>query len=415
MRHKLLTGCYQPQRPMRTLRVHGDENVPPIVQGHKTLHSRNKSSPALSTMALAGVTRVGNKRTAFGDVSNTAANRPSRDDLAINNKAGVEMTEKAIQLQQDKKPITLSRPAQRPLSVSGLKALLNNVGNTSSNGNTKQDATLLANTRKVLTKRNTTIFKDPLAQQIETSIVKVQQILPIKTQVAPVHRDLDTRHIQGKPEEPQLRRVPSTHVIANEPPREVELVSILPVPETTGTTRTDGAFIDDFGNVHFCEYTDETDEPCDQPIEQNDGVLLPEATRKAENAARLRLLVGAEIENAQLEMARPQVLPAVSEPEEYWDEDEYEENYDEEGYMTARSFKSRGDNTTGGATTILFPKVTNKVKKELAAAKELVENSRTADEIEDEAWDMSMVAEYGDEIFQYMKELEVCSFLPILE
>ena len=395
---------------MRTLRVHGDENVPPIVQGHKTLHSRNKSSPALSTMALAGVTRAGNKRTVFGDVSNTAANRPSRDDLAISNKAAFEMTEKAIQLQQEKKTITLSRPAQRPLSVSGLKALLNNVGNTSSNGNTKQDTTLLANTRKVLTKRNTAIFKDPLMlQQTEKSVVEVQQLLPVKTQVAPVHRDPGTQHILDKPQEAQLRRVQSTRVVTSEPSTEAELVPIKPVPETTAITRTDGAFIDELGNVHFCEYTDETDEPCNQNIDHNDGELFPEEIRKAENAARLRLLVGTQIENAQLELAQPKLLPAVSEPEEYWDDEEYEENYDEEGYMTARSFKSRGDNTTGGATTILFPKVTNKVKKELAAAKELVENNRTADEIEDEAWDMSMVAEYGDEIFQYMKELEVRS------
>ncbi|MCJ1281549.1 hypothetical protein MMC26_000869 [Xylographa opegraphella] len=397
----------KPQRPMRAIRVHGDENVPPIVQGHKTLHSRNKSSPALSTMALAGVIRVGNKRTAFGDVSNTAANRPSRDDLAINNKAGFEMSEKAMQPPQDKKPIALSRPAQRPMSVSGLKALLNNVGNTSSNGNAKQDTTLLANTRKVLTKRNTAIFKDPLSQQVEKPIVDLEQVLPVKSQAAPVHRDLDGRQIHDKPEVPQLRKVRSTHIVTGELPSDVELASVMLVPETTGITRSDGAFIDDFGNVHFCEYTDETDEPCDQPIEQNDGALLPEETRKAENAARLHVLVGAQIENAQLEMARPHLLPAVLEPEEYWDEEEYEENYEEEGYMTARSFKSRGDNTTGGATTILFPKVTNKVKKELAVAKELVENNRTADEIEDEAWDMSMVAEYGDEIFQYMKELEI--------
>jgi hypothetical protein len=103
-------------------------------------------------------------------------------------------------------------------------------------------------------------------------------------------------------------------------------------------------------------------------------------------------------------------LPLVSEPEEYWEEEE-EEVYDEQGYTTAHSYRSRGDNTTGGATTVLFPKVTNKVKKELAIAKEIVESSRTLEEIEDEAWDTSMVAEYGDEIFSYMRELEV-SFFP---
>jgi hypothetical protein len=101
----------------------------------------------------------------------------------------------------------------------------------------------------------------------------------------------------------------------------------------------------------------------------------------------------------------------VSEPEEYWEEEEEEELYDEQGYTTAHSYRSRGDNTTGGATTVLFPKVTNKVKKELALAKDIVESSRTAEEIEDEQWDTSMVAEYGDEIFHYMRELEVCPFL----
>jgi hypothetical protein len=97
--------------------------------------------------------------------------------------------------------------------------------------------------------------------------------------------------------------------------------------------------------------------------------------------------------------------PLVSEPEEYWEDEE--EIYDEQGYTTAHSYRSRGDNTTGGATTVLYPKVTNKIKNEIAAAKAFVESSRTIEEIEDELWDTSMVAEYGDEIFAYMRELEV--------
>jgi hypothetical protein len=41
-------------------------------------------------------------------------------------------------------------------------------------------------------------------------------------------------------------------------------------------------------------------------------------------------------------------------------------------------------------------------------AKEHVLQHQTEEEIEEEAWDVSMVAEYGDEIFAYMRELEVC-------
>jgi hypothetical protein len=98
--------------------------------------------------------------------------------------------------------------------------------------------------------------------------------------------------------------------------------------------------------------------------------------------------------------------PLASEPEEYWPEDE-EEVYDEQGYTTAHSFRSRGDNTTGGATTVIIPKVTNKVRRELEDAKQLVVSVRTQEDIEDEMWDTSMVAEYGEEIFSYMRELEV--------
>jgi hypothetical protein len=99
--------------------------------------------------------------------------------------------------------------------------------------------------------------------------------------------------------------------------------------------------------------------------------------------------------------------PAVSESEEYWDEEEEQEYYDEQGYTTAHSFRSHGDNTTTGPTTLLAPRVTADVAEELERARSYVLQNQTEDEIEEEAWDVSMVAEYGDEIFAYMRELEV--------
>lgn len=87
------------------------------------------------------------------------------------------------------------------------------------------------------------------------------------------------------------------------------------------------------------------------------------------------------------------------------DEDDY---YDDRGYTTAHSYRSRGDNTTGGVTTVMLPpKITKKGQAELEAAKRIVESRRTAQDIFEDAHDVSMVAEYGDEIFQYMKEQEV--------
>ena len=45
-------------------------------------------------------------------------------------------------------------------------------------------------------------------------------------------------------------------------------------------------------------------------------------------------------------------------------------------------------------------------KRELEAAKIFVEANRSDEDVEDEQWDTSMVAEYGDEIFEYMHSLE---------
>ncbi|KAG5919386.1 hypothetical protein E4U53_003997, partial [Claviceps sorghi] len=100
---------------------------------------------------------------------------------------------------------------------------------------------------------------------------------------------------------------------------------------------------------------------------------------------------------------------ALSEPEEYWDEDEDEdEDYDDQdqAYTTAHSFRSQ-NMTTGGVTTILAPAVTSKVQRELDEAKLEVQRTRSPDDIEEEMWDVSMVAEYGEEIFEYMRELEI--------
>lgn len=117
--------------------------------------------------------------------------------------------------------------------------------------------------------------------------------------------------------------------------------------------------------------------------------------------------------DAEMEPLRPVHVsgsgPSLPEPEEYWDDDDEEELYDEQGYTTAHSYKSYGDNTTG-ATTLVAPKRTIKVQRELEQARVFVESNRPQEDIEEEDWDVSMVAEYGEEIFEYMRELEVSNW-----
>jgi G2/mitotic-specific cyclin 3/4 len=99
----------------------------------------------------------------------------------------------------------------------------------------------------------------------------------------------------------------------------------------------------------------------------------------------------------------------ITDLEEYWEEEIEEEFFDAEGCVTARSLRSMGgENTTSGMSTVIMPRVTSRVERELLAAKQWVEETGFAEITDDEAWDTTMVTEYGDEIFIYMRELEVC-------
>ncbi|MCJ1265311.1 hypothetical protein MMC22_005187 [Lobaria immixta] len=375
-------------------------------------------------MHHAGGLKAAAKRTAFGDVSNTSnLSRPSKDDSAIGGKGDCNPSDKQISLQLDKKPTALLRPAQRPLSVSGLKSMINNVTNSNHLAVTKQplpemqppmqEAAQPANVRKVLTKRNTTVFKDLSKTQPEQGVLDLHKEPPLTAPIAPAHRGLvaqeETKATEAL-EKPQskIRRTTSNHPVSSEVREDRPGSSNVPEPvESNPAIRSDGVYIDDRGEIQLYQYPDETNS-VQEPSNVADKVTVASAdTKRPIDDAALNLLLDGDFAAHQSEPGRNARLTSVSEPEEYWDEEEEEENYDEDGYVTARSYKSRGDNTTNGATTVLFPKMNQKVKRELAAAKELIESTRTNEDIDDESWDTTMVAEYGEEIFQYMKDLEI--------
>lgn len=109
--------------------------------------------------------------------------------------------------------------------------------------------------------------------------------------------------------------------------------------------------------------------------------------------------------DGSVQSLRPLSGEVIPDPEDHWDEDDDVDLYEEHGYTT-QSYKSYVDNTMS-ATTLIAPKKTLKVQKELEAAKIFVDAHRAQEDIEEEEWDVSMVAEYGEEIFEYMRELEV--------
>lgn len=355
------------------------------------------------------------KRTAFGDVSNTSnLLRPSKDDGAVGTKKDYNPSEKYVPALYEKKPTALLRPAQRPLTVSGLKSLLNNVTNTNQQTHpnhalpeVQKPMSQTANVRKLMTKRSNAVFKERSLPQLDQAEQQIENKIPAVAPVAPVHRDLTSRkdvHAKTFLSEPEIgtRETANSHTSKTEPEEVKQLPLSKPeLLDQTSTAGSDGVYIDNNGEIRLYQYSDDT-ESLEEPAFE-DLPASAEIKQEAYVDAAENILLQGEREP---EPAQKHRLTSVSEPEEYWEEEEEEETYDEEGYVTARSYKSRGENTTYGPTTLVVPTVNQKVKRELAAAKLLIE-SKNRDEPDDEIRDTTMVAEYGDEIFQYMQELEV--------
>lgn len=418
----LIMFFLQPQRPLRALRVRNDENMPPDGPLAKTIHQRNKSSPALTTITTSVALKGATKRTAFGDVSNIVnIARPSKDDSSLPSKPGLQPPSKISQLVPEKRSATFLRPAQRPLSVSSLKNLLTGTTNsgtieTVSRVPLNDSNALPAQTRKALTRRATTVFKDT---SLDTVKENEDYQIPLRKPSLPapvIHvDDIVPTAVETQPYLP----APEQSVVP-EPSKDSQYfhsdTSLPGIDEVTldASSLPSEPNVDTYVNNQASDVRNELDVHMNQaPGHDNELPLVPALPAPA------TLSTVRKIEPYMLPSSRPsnsasQVQPqpqaiqplARAEPEEYWDEEE-DEGYEEEGYVTARSFRSKGDNTTGGQTTVLFPQMNQRVRREMVAAKHLVEATRTPEEIEDESYDTSMVAEYGDEIFEYMHLLEV--------
>lgn len=364
----MLTLMPQPQR----VRVRGDENALPVgVLPGKTIHQRNKSTPALSALAQNGGIRNNAKRTAFGDVSNTANHpiRASKDDAHVPGK-NIPLAKNRAN-PQEKKGLVLSQPAQRPASVIGMRS-------TNESALQKTDASThgTTNVRKLPVKKSNAVFKDPLPSVAEN--------VPASSRTtAPSAVDNDA----AKPEE---RRTSSSDAKTK--------------IESSAAAASKPTQARDQRGVPDAEKEKKDDErkvlPGSYPVPSSDTVTLDED----EESDSGRYASVKPRDSLELAHARS------DHEEEYWDEeDDEDEDEEDDGCNTLRSIRSRGDNTTGGATTVLFPKYNQKVKRELARAKKIVESLRAQGEIDDDLWDPCMAAEYSDEIFEHLRATEVRS------
>lgn len=326
-----------------------DENVAPQLPAGKAL-KQGKSVSALNGLSMpAGAIKPAAKRAPFADVSNTTRQPIAKDDihLAGKKKDALVLKDPAlVAIKELEKPGALLRPAQRPLSTITTKSNVS-ITTESAESNISKHVTIDAthqatNARKTITKKPTTVFHEAKAE-----------IVPESTTVAAPTRQALTSRTTSFPVEDRA-------------PAATEPAALRPV---------------------------ETE------------VQAQEKAVKVEAEDKYEYLDALEEQARVIEQERNDELAKLNQ-EEYWDEEDEEEYYDADGYTTARSLRSRGDNTTGGVTLVLAPRVTAKTQRELEAAKQFVELHRSPEDVEDEQWDTSMVAEYGDEIFEYMHSLE---------
>lgn len=343
-------------------------------------------------MTAIGGLKAAAKRTAFGDVSNTVKDLAAPRD--VSNALGKKPVEQAIvkPAGAQENVAAFLRPAQRPLNA-GSKIQLAPAARepiAKPVQQTQQAQQVQAvQVNRVTTKSTTVIFKDP-AESEQLPKPAVQTIIQVPT--GPAHMSLAPRHYKSQP---YLKPAPSTLQLAQSKPVAVEHVAPI--------VNSDPIY-EDAPEQPLAQSPKDNYQSYMKLIEDKDNEIVHEV-KEAREIGEAQVAQESVMPVASAAEAHHR-LPSLPEPEEYWEEED-EEIYDEQGYTTAHSYRSRGDNTTGGATTVLLPKITHKVRKEIAEAKELVERMRTPEEIDDEAWDTSMVAEYGEEIFSYMRELEV--------
>ena len=334
-------------------------------------------------MAVGGF-KAAAKRTAFGDVSNTTNDLASVRDIST--APGKPLPQNFVRpMGAQENVATFLRPAQRPLNASQ-KAQMAPVPLEAISKPVAQVFHVQPNNR-MASKPPTTIYKDSSALEA-SSQPAAQNDLPVLT--GPADLSLAPRHYKSQP---YLKLDQAAGPFALR-----KAVRPIVIEDAASVISSDPVY-EDAPEQPLAQSPKDSHESHMKLMEDKENGLVNEVSKVAQ----------VTIEKVHHQLP---ALPQPSEPEEYWEEEEDEEIYDEQGYTTAHSYRSRGDNTTGGATTVLLPKITNKVKIELAEAKELVESARTPEEIDDEAWDTSMVAEYGDEIFAYMRELEVRFSVP---
>ncbi|AEO62498.1 uncharacterized protein THITE_2106718 [Thermothielavioides terrestris NRRL 8126] len=396
----------KPQRPPRAAATAaGNENIFPAKD---SMHHRHKSTGNLTTTTAAGALNAPPKRTAFGDVSNTARTRAvdlagkpiDKDAVKARAKPAALVSVRDTRVdRKDNKQVGPHEARSRTITTS--KGISNSTKSQPSAplqaANLGPRGASLAQPpmRNGASKKATTTHEDDRYDQKLN--VRRDAASPVDDMAVLVVKPVkDPRHYKSQP-------------VLRADQQSIRHTQNKVVSKTDGAIDPSGeSDVDD--NVTEAAYEDAVEQLSDAVIDGAVRDALAEVKRMEYNSLYLadydQAMQPSRISEAPRSPKALPELPVAPESEEYWDEEEEQEYYDEQGYTTAHSYRSLGDNTGSGPTTMLAPSVTASAQEELERAKAYVLEHQTEYEIEEDAWDVSMVTEYSDEIFAYMRELE---------
>ncbi|KAI0525670.1 hypothetical protein F5B22DRAFT_590982 [Xylaria bambusicola] len=440
----------RPYRPSRHLSSLGNEVH--ARSASKTVHQRHKSTGNLLTAPVTGNFNMAAKRTALGN--RNVASRDSSDPVYAgksgpthnHSTTSTMVTSKAQEnrVQTNFKPKdalhgAFSQPAQRPTKT---------LAPSASMGHIRPAASETYIPRRPLSKLSSFVYRDPLQEEDRPVPTKPANTVPEAVPEDPPAQTLKVRpsnaHLQNRQQSPGRKTYPekpptlqpkqqgpqdkqpshqpnSTEAHVDERTSSATLAPLIPLTDVSplysphaDDDATEPLYVDaveDYAEEKCELQTHKLTEITDAPQPQRVVIRtlpephVPEPVHPSQRS-------GTQPEPDLLDYNDhypPSVVNDSVYPPYLSDCDDEEEHcYDDKGYTTAHSYRSHGDNTTGGVTTVMFPpKITKKGQAEIEAAKQIVESRRTTDEIQEDAWDISMVAEYGDEIFQYMKKQEM--------
>ncbi|KAL2260629.1 hypothetical protein VTK26DRAFT_5306 [Humicola hyalothermophila] len=371
----------------------------------KPLHQRQKSAGHVKAMSTTGALNAPPKRTAFGDVSNTARNRlvePAGKEGAKTRVKSLMAPINTRNIRVEDKENKVASKENRPRTTVASKGLAQctKVQTATSAQAARPAAQGSSHTQQ---HTDTALAQPPLRNKgpKKTTIVYNERQAVKKSSGSETSPVDDLAVAVPKPAK-NPRHYKSQPLLRSEQAVPQQAQSKLMVRKDTLVEAEDEDDVED-------DATEAAYEDALERLSQDVEEAVQDALAQAKQSCPAQFLPAHQapyiLEPPRPPRALPD-LPVYAESEGYLDDDDEHDLYDEQGYTTAHSFRSHGDNTTSELTTLLAPNVTSDVQRELEKAKAYVLEHQTEEDVQEEAWDVTMVAEYGEEIFAYMREME---------